>query len=513
MYALPARNTGLAAVTCVQKEVPIAIAVRRNTTGTTFLLGRNERGTLQNNLGLSDSKIFSVESKMHRLVARAFDMIDPPRQWTKQQPAAILIKIWEIKEMNPIANPYAKKHPQPQKRLRLDSQQIQQQQQPNAAVTTTTTTNHIAKNNHNCVFAKPPPIPHQSLVPAAAPMQVLLQPQPPKAMTFSQAFDDTDEEPNNKSAVGNKNNNGPPSLLPSSLTNMHQPFDESVTVAVAESLSTKSNANHNNHKPTITDRDHHAFLLQQPHVLYVSTKQRGNAVLEYIRNVPISFSKMVPDYIFNTTSCALFLSIKYHNLYPRYIYSRIAELGKDFMLRILLVLVDCTDNAAVLLHLNKMAVQHDLTLILAWSPEEAARYLETYKALDGKDASSIQKTKDQTHFADQVHDFLTTCKGLNKTDAASILTQFGTMRSVMAATPDELALVTGIGPIKVKRLYDAFHKPFSAKLAKQRTSERETMAREEMLLQQEQEILDKEEEEKSCISHENRSAKQEEMNT
>jgi DNA excision repair protein ERCC-1 len=209
---------------------------------------------------------------------------------------------------------------------------------------------------------------------------------------------------------------------------------------------------------------------------------------------------MVPDYIFNTTSCALFLSIKYHNLYPRYIYSRIAELGKDFTLRVLLVLVDCTDNAAVLLHLNKMAVQHDLTLILAWSPEEAARYLETYKALDGKDVSSIQKTKDPTHLADQVHDFLTTCKGINKTDAASILSQFGTMRSVMAATPDELALVTGIGPVKVKRLYDALHKPFSQKLARQRRLAREKAAQEELLLQQEQEILDREEEEEQCAS-------------
>jgi len=226
----------------------------------------------------------------------------------------------------------------------------------------------------------------------------------------------------------------------------------------------------------MSDRDHHVLL--QPHVLYVSTKQRGNGVLNYIRNVPYAFSRMLPDYVMSSTRCALFLSIKYHSLYPNYIHRRIAELKTDFTLRILLVLVDVEDNANTLLFLNKLAVTNNLTLLLAWSEEEAARYLETFKAFDGKDASIIQK-KEQTNFVDQVADFLGTCKGVNKTDSAQLLMQFSNLRAVMAASMDELALVSGMGEVKVKRLHDAFHKPFSKKAAAARKRKKQDIEEEQ----------------------------------
>jgi DNA excision repair protein ERCC-1 len=221
---------------------------------------------------------------------------------------------------------------------------------------------------------------------------------------------------------------------------------------------------------SMSDRDQHALL--QPHVLYVSTKQRGNAVLNFIRNVPFAYSTMVPDYIMSTTRCALFLSLKYHSLYPDYIHRRIAELRTDFILRVLLVLVDTEDNANILLFLNKLAITNNLTLILAWSEEESARYLETFKAFDGKDASIIQK-KEQTHFVDQVADFLGSSKGVNKTDSAQLLSQFSNLRSLMEASMDELGLVAGMGEVKVRRLHDAFHKPFSSKAAAKRQKTRQ----------------------------------------
>lgn len=213
----------------------------------------------------------------------------------------------------------------------------------------------------------------------------------------------------------------------------------------------------------LTDRDQHA-LLQQPHVLYVSNKQRGNAILSFIRNVPWAYTDMVPDYIMSTTRCALFLSIRYHSLHPEYIHKRVASLRTDFALRVLLVLVDVKDNATVLAFLNKYAVTNKLTLVLAWSEEEAARYLETWKAFDGKDAALIQK-KEQANFVDQVADFLGTCKGVNKTDSGQLLQQFSNVRSLMEASMDELGLVTGMGEVKVRRLHEAFTKPFSKKAA------------------------------------------------
>ena len=140
----------------------------------------------------------------------------------------------------------------------------------------------------------------------------------------------------------------------------------------------------------------------------------------------------------------MFLSIKYHQCFPQYISQRISELKTDFELRIILVLVDVEDNAKVLLDLNKLAVINNMTLILAWSETEVARYLETYKAFDGKDASFIQK-REQTNFLDQVTDFVTTIKSVNKTDAAQLISQFRTMRSLLMAPAEDLALVPGMG--------------------------------------------------------------------
>ena len=54
------------------------------------------------------------------------------------------------------------------------------------------------------------------------------------------------------------------------------------------------------------------------------------------------------------------------------------------------------DVNATLLFLNKLCVVNDASLVLAWSELEAARYLETFKAYEGKDASSIQKRKKET---------------------------------------------------------------------------------------------------------------------
>lgn len=215
----------------------------------------------------------------------------------------------------------------------------------------------------------------------------------------------------------------------------------------------------------ITDRDNHDRL--QPHVLSVSTRQRGNSVLKHIRNVPFSYTRMVPDYIFSTISCALFLSLKYHSLHPSYIHKRIAELRTDFSLRILLVLVDLEDNTSTLLYLNKLAVQQNFSMILAWTEEEAARYLESYKSLKDNDASLIQR-KEKTNFVEQSTEFLSGAPGVNKTDSASLLTQFTSIKAIMAASQEELGLVSGVGQIKVKRLHDAFHKPFSTKRKRER---------------------------------------------
>ena len=125
--------------------------------------------------------------------------------------------------------------------------------------------------------------------------------------------------------------------------------------------------------------------------ILVSEKQRGNPLLRLLRLIPWQFSTdIVPDYVMGSTTCAIFLSIKYHLLHPKYVERRITELGRTFRLRILLVYVDDLNSTKALFDLNKICFMSDVTLILAWSNEECARYLETFKNYEDKPSTSIQ---------------------------------------------------------------------------------------------------------------------------
>ena len=75
----------------------------------------------------------------------------------------------------------------------------------------------------------------------------------------------------------------------------------------------------------------------------VSARQRGNPILKSIRLAPWEFSdNIVPDYVINSKSAALYLSLKYHTLNPNYVHERLKTFT-GFELRILLVQVDISE--------------------------------------------------------------------------------------------------------------------------------------------------------------------------
>lgn len=84
-------------------------------------------------------------------------------------------------------------------------------------------------------------------------------------------------------------------------------------------------------------------------------------------------------------------SLRYHRIHPEYILDRMSRLARLYILRVLLVLVDVDDYHDVLRELNRNAILNDYTLMLAWSFEEAARYLETYKAFENKPPDLIRE--------------------------------------------------------------------------------------------------------------------------
>jgi DNA excision repair protein ERCC-1 len=64
---------------------------------------------------------------------------------------------------------------------------------------------------------------------------------------------------------------------------------------------------------------------------------------------------------------------------------------RSFRLRLVLCHVDVEDMVKALGEVNKTCVQHACTLVCAWSPEEVARYLETFKLYEHKTAEAIQE--------------------------------------------------------------------------------------------------------------------------
>ncbi|XP_066442851.1 DNA excision repair protein ERCC-1 [Eleutherodactylus coqui] len=193
--------------------------------------------------------------------------------------------------------------------------------------------------------------------------------------------------------------------------------------------------------------------------IVVSPRQRGNPLLKHIRNIPWEFGEIVPDYLLGETCCAFFLSLRYHNLNPEYIHTRLRSLGQSFALRVLLVLVDVKDPHFTLKELAKICILSDCTLILSWSPEEAARYLETYRCYEQKPADAL-KERTESDFMSKITDCLTTIKSVNKTDSCTLLTTFGTLADLANASREDLSLCPGLGPQKAKRLFDALHEPF-----------------------------------------------------
>ncbi|XP_065826198.1 DNA excision repair protein ERCC-1-like [Oscarella lobularis] len=214
------------------------------------------------------------------------------------------------------------------------------------------------------------------------------------------------------------------------------------------------------------------FRPLRPHAIVINSLQKRNPIVNLIRNVPYEFGDVVPDYVMSPTSCALFLSLKYHNLYPDYIHGRLKDLGNNFALRVLLVVVDIVDSQKSLQEIAVIAVLANCTLILAWSLEEAARYLETYKAFENK-PPDILKERVEKDYMSRLVDCLTTAKSVNKNDAATLSKNFETLTNIVSASPSDIAKCPGLGQSKAKRLHDLFHQPFLA--GKKTESSRQTL--------------------------------------
>ena len=209
-----------------------------------------------------------------------------------------------------------------------------------------------------------------------------------------------------------------------------------------------------------------------PSNIIVSTRQKGNPVLNNIRSLPWEYGDISADFVLGNTTCALFLSLKYHRLHPEYIYARIKSLGGKYNLRVLLTMVDIQNHEEPLKELSKTSLVNNLTLILSWSAQEAGRYLELFKSYEHASPTSI-RAHQSTSYKDSLIDFITVPRSVNKTDAVGLVSNFGSIRAAVNAQPEEIGMIAGWGEKKVQRWYQAVNEPFRLTMAASRGLDRE----------------------------------------
>lgn len=176
------------------------------------------------------------------------------------------------------------------------------------------------------------------------------------------------------------------------LANMEMPEDPKNS-QVQPSTSSAINTAPPPAQVEITERPKFANAVQ------VNPKQRGNPILKSITNIPWEFNdKIVPDYVVGKLACILYLSIRYHNLKPDYLNERLKQLGKNYELRVLLVQVDVRESQNALKHLTRVCLLADLTLMLAWTPEEAGKIIETYKLFENRSPDFIMEKAETDNY-------------------------------------------------------------------------------------------------------------------
>lgn len=218
-----------------------------------------------------------------------------------------------------------------------------------------------------------------------------------------------------------------------------------------------------------------------PSSILVSPRQKGNPLLNNVRSVAWEYSDIPADYVVGATTCALFLSLKYHRLHPEYIYNRIRDLKGQYNLRILLTMVDIENHEEPLKELSKTSLVNNVTVMLCWSAQEAGRYLELFKTFENAAPTSIRAQQSST-YSEQMVEFITVPRSINKTDAVGLVSNFGSIRTAINAGPEEIGLIAGWGEKKVQRWSNAVREPFRIKKAGRRGISREdtraTMSRE-----------------------------------
>ena len=208
-----------------------------------------------------------------------------------------------------------------------------------------------------------------------------------------------------------------------------------------------------------------------PHsCVLVHPRQKGNPLLAHIRHVRWRFADTdqetpLADYEVGPAAYVAFVSMRYHLLHPEYTMRRLEQMPRAHRgatgarLRVLVCHVDVDDEAEPLRELGLIATRGGATLLCGWSHAECARYVEALKAFDGKTVDAVAGKTERDYLSRLVQAFYA-IRGVNRTDATSLVGRLGSLAAVLTAPKVRLESVPGVGATKATRLFDAFRAKF-----------------------------------------------------
>jgi DNA excision repair protein ERCC-1 len=100
-----------------------------------------------------------------------------------------------------------------------------------------------------------------------------------------------------------------------------------------------------------------------PLIVIHERQKRNEYLMKHIKNAKYSFTSedLPADFIFNS-SCAIYLSAKYHIKNENFIKNRIVMIGKTYKLRVLLLHIDSECDPHYLKGLNALCANNDFSL-------------------------------------------------------------------------------------------------------------------------------------------------------
>lgn len=203
-------------------------------------------------------------------------------------------------------------------------------------------------------------------------------------------------------------------------------------------------------------------------------RQEGNPLLKYVRNIPFEWADIKADFEAGKEMGILYLSLKWHKLHPGYIEGRMDSDGSGYAIKVLLVLVN-VDPRFMLRELNLYCYRTGWTLVLCYSPEEAAEYLEHFTISRSKDEQTAvsafqEKKRRRLGIADGAEtgdtqmqkaiEFLSGIRAVTTSDAQRLIGTFGSIRAIANADVESLSLCPGLGPVKAENIHRFFRTPF-----------------------------------------------------